>query len=558
MTVKEKGHKGHKGAGSGASAKIGAADNITILEPACKISLEDFNAGADAAWSLQQEPPLGVVPPDEVLQALEENEDGDAALFVRLFKGKRLYDHSAGVDEAWYYWNDHFWREDKLLHVYGLTKEVVRQYYQERQRNHWKLNNLKHNKDLSDFDREEQEKILQSQIKLLRIRETTMQTLKRKSNILRLAAMGTESLGYVGTGWDANPWLLGCRNGVIDLKTGKRRDGRPEDYIKTISPIVWDEAATCPDWKAFLFEIFEEDQEMVDFLQRLLGYAISGLRTEHIFPIFWGDRGRNGKGTIFETLKYILGEMAYKAPIALLMQQNIMATSGGSSNSALMKFRGARIVWASESNKKDKLDSARIKEFSGGDTISSRNPYGRKQIEFTPTHTLFMLVNPLPHVDAEDDALWQRVILFPLNLSFVADPDPKNPYERQQDTTLESRLKAEAPGILNWLVEGNQLYQKHGLNPPEKSRAAAIKYRQAEDLLRGFIEDKCVIEMGNQTFRVKPQELYNAYKSWCSDAGYKSLNQKHFYESIRRKFGAEVKSHGIKTFRGITTLTGIL
>jgi len=558
MKIKEKGHKGAGSGIAGTSTKIGATDNITILEPACKISLEDFNAGADGAWSLlQQEPPPGEIPPKEIIQALEENEDGDAALLVLLFKGKRLYDHSAGVDEAWYYWNDHHWREDKLLHIYRLTKEVVRQYYQERQRCCWKLNNLDNNKDLSADAMEKQKAILESQIKSLKVRETALQTLNRKNNVLKLAAMGVNSLGYIGEGWDSNPYLLGCRNGVIDLKTGTRRDGRPEDYIKTISPIAWEDGSTCPVWEKFLLEIFEEDQEMVDFLQRLLGYAISGLRTEHVFPIFWGERGRNGKGTIFETLKYILGEMAYKAPIDLLMQQNAVSASGGASaNSGLMKFRGARIVWASESNKKDRLDSARIKEFSGGDTISARNPYGRKQIEFTPTHTLFMIVNPLPHVDSEDDALWQRVVLLPLNLSFVKVPDPKNPYDRLQDNTLERRLRNEAPGILSWLVEGYQMYQKDGLNIPDKARAATSKYRNAEDLIGSFIKDKCIVEMGNQNFRAKPQELYGVYKSWCIEAGYKSLNRKHFCESIRRTFGEEVKSNGVKTFRGITTLTG--
>jgi len=100
------------------------------------------------------------------------------------------------------------------------------------------------------------------------------------------------------------------------------------------------------------------------------------------------------------------------------------------------------------------------------------------------------------------------------------------------------------------------MYQKDGLNIPDKARAATSKYRNAEDLIGSFIKDKCIVEMGNQEFKSKPQELYEVYKSWCIEAGYKSLNRKHFCESIRRTFGEEVKSMGVRTFRGITTLTG--
>ncbi|MBI9090730.1 MAG: hypothetical protein JEZ12_16050 [Desulfobacterium sp.] len=536
----------------------GKSNKGPIPEPECKLSAEALLAAANKQDEQQGKPPESSVPPSTILTALGGNEDGDSSLFIKLNKGKRLYDLYADPNFAWYYWNDHYWRQDIKKEAINAVSEVIELYGEQRQREEWGLGKLNtEKKDLSEKEKAEATKTKRI-IKALKGRITALQTLKRKNSIVKLSAIGVDSLGYVGDRWDLNPWLLGCKNGVIDLETGKRRDGKPKDYIKTVSPIAWDDRATCPTWEAFLLEIFEGDQEIVNFLQRLLGYAITGLRTEHIFPIFWGERGRNGKGTIFEILKYVLGEMAYRAPTELLIQQNASMSNGSSANSALMKFMGIRLAWASEANKKDRLDSAKIKEYSGGDTISSRNPYGRKQIEFQPTHTLFLLVNPRPQVDAEDDPFWRRVILFPFNLTFVADPDPRKPWERKINKNLLDELKTEAPGIMRWLVKGTQEWKNKGLQIPPKLKAAAKEYRNEEDLFRHFLDEKCVVDEGNMTFRTKPKELYFAYKDWCQESGFKPLNQKHFNESARKKFGKLVSDCGIRTYRGVTLLTGIL
>ena len=537
-------------------------DKININpEPECKLSAQAMlDAANQQAEQQGQPPPDGVIPPKTILAALNGNEDGDAALFIRLNKGKRLYDLYADPNFAWYYWNDHYWRQDIKKEAIRATTEVVALYESQLQRELWEMAKIESGGcELSNSEKENKLKKLRKIIKELNARTTSLQTLKRKKSVCNLAATGVESLGYVGDAWDSDPWLLGCKNGVINLQTGEHRPGQPEDYIKTVSPVPWDESAKCEEWEKFLFEIFEEDIEIVNFLQRLLGYAITGLRTEHIFPIFWGERGRNGKGTIFEILKYVLGEMAYRAPTELLIQQNASVSTGGAgANSALMKFMGVRLAWASEANKKDRLDSAKIKEYSGGDTISSRNPYGRKQIEFQPTHTLFLLVNPRPQVDAEDDPFWRRVILFPFNLTFVENPDPRKPWERPINKGLLDSLKKEAPGIMRWLVEGTLEWQEMGLRVPEKLSAATKEYRNDEDLFKRFLDDRCTIDKGNMKFKVKPKEIYNSYKGWCVEAGYRPLNQKHFNESAVRNFGPTIPDCGIRTYRGVTLLTGIL
>jgi putative DNA primase/helicase len=532
------------------------------------ISKEDFNKGVDALPGQAplklvdyeykpEELPEGLFPEKDIYKALEENEIGDATLVINLFKGLRLHDHRVSKRAAWHYWNDHYWREDEQLEIFWLVNDVVALYYEQRKKEEYRLDQLALNSKLSQERREQVEKDLKIKIKRLKDREQSLLTLKRRENVLKISSRGVNSLGYVGDGWDQNPWLLGCKNGVINLKTGKRRDGRPEDYIKTVCPVKWDDNATCPRWKSFLSEIFEGDQEVVDFLQRLLGYSITGLRTEHIYPILWGDHGRNGKGTIVETMKLILGDMAYKASTQMLMQGIQQKNSGP--NSGLMKFRGARLVWTSEAQRQDSLDTSVVKSLSGGDTITARNPFDRKESVFTPSHTLFTLTNPLPRIDPDDDAFWTRVMLIPFNLSFVENPQKS--WERQKDGELENTLSQELPGILRWLVEGTQLWQKHGFAIPKKLTTAKSIYRENEDIIRTFLQERCIVDLSDAakksiSMRVKAKVLYAQYQEWCKESGYKPLNQKNFNTSIKRKLGEQKASGGVWTYRGVALNDG--
>ncbi len=520
-------------------------------EPECKLSAEAMLKADKKQKAAQgkKEPSsqtvedsrIGPFKVQTVKNALSANEDGDAHLLIELCRGKYRFDLFEDPRFGWYYWNDHFWRQDVKNEFYRSILDVVEIYEEFRRRQEWLIQKIESGSEPNLSDEEKDKKREEAKYWKKKVKERTekLQTLNRKNNVARLSAMGLDSLGFVGDLWDTDPWLLGCRNGVLNLKTGEFRNGRPEDNIKTVSPVKYDPEATCPAWEKFIYEVFDGDQETVNFIQRLFGYAITGLRTEHVFPIFWGERGRNGKSTLFETLKSILGEMAYKVNSEVLMQQHTSSADGPSA--AMMKFKGARLAWASETNKKDTLNAAQIKAMSGGDTISARNPHGRKMLDFIPTHLLCILVNPRPRVDAEDDALWRRVLLIEMALSFVSNPDPKKPWERLKDPDLLEKLEKEFPGILRWLVEGCYFWQQEGLNPPESMMAATEKYRNEEDLFGNFLKDRCEVDVTNKEYRTKPKDLYVAYKEWCLEGGYKPLNQKHFNESARMKFGETVR-----------------
>lgn len=483
----------------------------------------------------------------DVWQSVMSNEDGDTRLFVTGVYNQYLYDHSSGT---WYYWNDHYWREDVLSHRYRKIMIPIRIYTEQKERELYKAEIYKKNDNKEKADKHiYMADVYQKRIDLLH-------TQHRKNNILIAATQGKNSLGISGEEWDRDPYLLGVKNGVLNLISSAFDDSgsRQRDYIKTISPTVWKGInEPCPEWEKFLNQTFYGRPEMVSFLQRLFGYSLRGDTPDHIFPIFFGAEGRNGKGTIFETLKYVLGKLAYKAPSEFLMTKTNSQQSADAPSATLMKLRGARLVWCSESNEGDRIDSAKLKELVGGDTISARAPYGKKQIEFSPTHTLFIMTNSKPRMSATDPALWRRIWLVEFKMVFVDNPDPKKPNQVRSDKTLKGKLKAESSGILAWMFRGALDYQNEGLNPPAEVLEATQGYRDEEDIVGHFVEEYCEVgDSDNRAYRTKSKELYDGYKEWCKEAGHFPMAKNKFRNNLLTKFEEKLDgSERIRKFCGI-------
>ncbi len=186
------------------------------------------------------------------------------------------------------------------------------------------------------------------------------------------------------------------------------------------------------------------------------------------------------------------------------------------------------------------ISTQRVKWLCGGDTIVGRDPFGRRQVEFSPTHSIFLLTNDKPRADASDFAFWSRVILIPFPFCFV--DNPQGPYERKRDPHQLEKLKAEASGILAWLVRGCLEWQKQGLNPPQSILSGTEQYRQGEDRFSDFIEDCCFI---NPTLEVKSSELFKAYRQWCDENGERAVSGRTFGEEIGKKFDSYRKRAGV-------------
>ena len=468
---------------------------------------------------------------DKVIECLYRNEDGDAHLFQRLYTDKFIFDHGANL---WAEWLGHCWRDDETENAYKRLESVVELYRAALsvERKSEKRLEVEIKKTLDPIAAAEliaKHKVRKAIKKELRGRIRGLESASRKRNVLWLAGIGT---GLTGREWDKNPWLLGCNNGVVDLKTGKLRAGKQTDYIKTATEIDFDASADCPKWKQFVKEVFDHDEDLINYVKRLFGYGITGLKEEHVLPVLHGT-GRNGKGTFVETNKKVMGPLAHKTKAESLLDNGRLKASG-TADADVIAFMGKRLVWASETSEGGRMNVGKIKELVGGDTLNARAPYARRPVEFEPTHLLCLITNAKPYANASDYAIWERLRLIPFTLSFV--DEPKEEHERQVNKKLPEELGKELPGILNWLVEGCLEWQILGLTPPDIVKAATKSYQKENDLIGDFISECC--EVGHDK-EIKAGLLYGAYEIWCKSMGHKPLNGKRFAQEVIIRFEKE-------------------
>lgn len=471
---------------------------------------------------------------DFLLDCAKTGQIGDARAYISLMKGRYCYDHAAA---RWYQYQGHYWSEDAVSNVVAGVDQLIEVYEEEAKR--WFWGRIKAKKQKNDNAAKEAQKNETTYLKTI----AKLQDKTYRFNVLYLSAIGENSLGISGEGWDRNPYLIACPNGVIDLEKGEFRPGRPEDYVKTPCPTEWlGEDEPAPRWSRFLEEVFGGDSELIAYVQRLLGYGITGLVMHHILIILWGI-GRNGKGTLLEILYYILGTLAGPIQAELLLEQKSPRSSAAPSPD-IMALRGKRIVWGSESDEDRKLNAGKVKWLVGGDTLVGRVPYGKREVAFKPSHLLFLLTNFKPRVNPFDFALWQRIHLIPFKFSFV--DDPKERHHRKMDLNLLEDLKKEASGILASLIKGYREFKEQGLRPPPTVLQAVEQYREKEDVVGLFISNCCVIA---QDEKAKGQELYDAYRNWCAREGRNPLWQVKFGEQLKSRF--VWKKEGVIVYFGI-------
>ena len=299
-------------------------------------------------------------------------------------------------------------------------------------------------------------------------------------------------------------------NGVVDLRTGEHRAGRPTDYMRRACPVEWTGLNTpAPVWEQSLSEILGAYDGVIDYVQKVLGYAITGMSTEPLFLMLYGDRGRNGKTVIMETLKKVLGPYMGPVPAEMLLDRNV-PKDPDSASPTIMNLNGLRVVWASETNENRRFSTSQVKLLSGSDSLTGRYLWDRENTEFRPTHTLFLLTNFLPRAPAHDSAFWERLRMINFPYRFV--DQPKGEYDRPRNPKLEKLLEDELPGILAWLVRGCLMFQKDGLIPPVAITQWTADYRVDEDTMQLFI-DQC-LEQADAEYRLSATEVYELYQVW--------------------------------------------
>lgn len=330
--------------------------------------------------------------------------------------------------------------------------------------------------------------------------------------------------------FDANPWLLNCLNGTVNLQTGELQPHRREDLITKIIHLDYDHDAICPLWDEFLDRIFRGEDgkprtKLIQYMQRSLGSCLTGITTDQrVF--FWLGVGGNGKSVLLETFRGILGEYAKAATYATFTSKPDDRTLND-----LARLVGSRMVSASENDEGSRLSEALIKRLSGNDTVTARFLY-KGIFEYVPTFKTILVGNHRPTIKGTDHAIWRRIHLVPFDQVI---PD------EEQDHNLLEKLKAEYQGILAWMVQGCMEWQTQGLGLPDEVKDATASYKQEMDTVGNFLADCCV--RGDYA-TVKSSALYHAYEKWCGDNGEQARSHV--------KFSLQLEERNLRKKREIT------
>lgn len=327
--------------------------------------------------------------------------------------------------------------------------------------------------------------------------------------------------------------LFPAANGVIDLKTGDLLEHSRDLGFTWVSRIEYKSNARCPTWEEFLGSVFEGDEERIGFVQRVVGYWLTGLNTEHAIFILIG-RGRNGKTTFIKPIQDILSAAATQMPIQSFLLDR---STGAAPRPDIIRMRDKRLVVSSEVNQQQTVDSALLKGLSGGDRYIGRTLYAAAYEEFTPTFKLCLLVNDYPLVSEGDEALFSRLYPVPFNRVFASN---------EQDKTLGGRLSKELEGILAWAVKGAQQWFGQGLNPPKSILNARDAYRREMSPVASFLEERCV----QGSFETAAGDLFNAYLRWAVEESLNPISQNAFGRTLTR-MGFRSEKKGTKRWRGL-------
>ena len=483
--------------------------------------------GNEGSWPTDNQPPT--ITSKFVMECLDANELGDGLLYAALHKDKFVY---AKGSECWYAWDIHSWRRDEMDLAIAAVENVALRYAQEV---------VVLGADLTDAIKQQEDgrateirvKIGQLHARVKRLRKDS----GRKNCLTFAHTNPVMPLAVRAADFDLNPWQLACANGVINLKTCELEPGRPSDYISKRARAEFPTDGVFADfdaWVQVLLSIYNDDDKLVAYMQRLYGYGITGLNIEHVFPVLFG-RGRNGKSLIVEAMSYALGDYAGPVPAEMLLDSNRSTAAGGSSPE-IMALKGLRLAIASETDEGRKFSAAKCKWLTGGDTLTGRGLYDKHLISFTPTHLLMLLTNHKPNAPDTDYAFWERCSLIPHKLSFVArgaDDGELKPHEREADKNLSGFLRANSSIILAWLVRGCLEWQKIGLAPPQSVLEATNIYRDDENYLGQFIEAAC---NQHQDAKSGSSELYEAFCYWYKT----NINKKDKYLPSQKSFGQKL------------------
>jgi len=434
---------------------------------------------------------------------------GNAMLFAAEHGEDLRYCH---VWRSWLVWDGTRWARDRAASVYEKAKKTVRSMYQSAVTSEW---SEKRKALVKHALRSESNSRLKAMIEL---------------------AQSEHGLPIQPEDLDLYKMKLNCRNGTLDLQTGVLHAHKPEDLITKRVPIDYEAGSQCPKFLAFLNRIMGDDEKLVTYLQRVLGYTLTGETTEQCLFMLYGS-GANGKSVLIETIMGILG-----GDFAISTRTDtILSQSRSTIPNDIARMKGTRMVAVNEVDQGRRMAESLVKQMTGGDTVSARFMRG-EYFDFIPEFKLFIRANHKPVIRGQDHAMWRRIKLIPFEVTIP---------EAEQNPDLTFELKEEYAGILAWMVEGCREWLSNGLGSPAAVTEATKDYQDEMDILGHFFEDET--EEGGE---VQASLLYERYKMWCETGGEKTMTATAFgiemnnlkkYEKGRQKSGQVYFGISLKT-----------
>ncbi|MFT5871128.1 MAG: putative DNA primase/helicase [Clostridium sp.] len=411
------------------------------------------------------------------------------------------------VRKHWLLWSSKHWEFDFVGKIEGLARKVLRKLQVEGEA--ISLEGL-------TFDEETKKEKLKESIKKYVLRSESDGKIKAMVN----QAMTQSNLIITET--DKNNYLLNIKNGTLNLKTGLLEKHDRRNFCTKVVDVEYDPKKQCPNWIEFINKIFLGDAELINYIQKSIGYSMTGDANLQCFYILHGN-GANGKGTFIKTIMRFMGDYADGLDAKSLMEK--MGDEG--TREEIAGLIGKRFVNVNEMKGSKSFDEGLLKSLTSGadETVKVRNLY-ESSFNLKPTFKLWMSTNHMPKINNDDEGIWRRVRKIPFKYKFVDGDKDVN--------FFENKLIPEMTGILNWAIEGCLKWQQEGEHIPDIVKASVDEYRIDSDPIQRFIADECIVA-SSETVRVNVSDLYKTYESWCKENKEYTLSSIKFTRKMAEK-----------------------
>lgn len=436
------------------------------------------------------------------------DDTGNAERLKDYFGEHIRYNYTAN---AWFYYDGKRWRQDDSGKMKILVDKVIQKLKDE------KLYVS------DDVDEEDMKKYRYRHWKDSRNHNKKVNMLKEAQHLLPIH----------NHNFDTDFSLFNTQNGFINLHTGELLDHDKRNYFTKISNVEYTDKADCPKWEEFLDDIFLGNQELIKFIQRCVGYSLSGHTSEQVLFVLYGN-GRNGKSVFIDVINEVFGDYATNIQPQVLMASKL--GNNGGPTPEIAKLDGARFVTTTEPNEGDRFDEGLLKQITGGDRLSARKLH-ENSFEFTPQLKLWMATNHKPYVRGTDEGIWRRFVIIPFEKQIPL---------HEVDRDLTKKLKRELPAIIKWCVDGYLEWQRIGLAEPDIVKEQRDEYRTEMDSTELFIRDVC--EVGEGKF-IRTSHLFKAYDTWARDNHQYRMSNKKFRNEMEKKF--TVKKSSYEYYQGV-------